>query len=297
MTIKIQDQISGCIFGGAIGDALGSFYEGKKAEENISYDQPMYLSDDTQMTLATCEAIAYSGKIELENIAQNFVNWYKTGNLTGLGSSTTKALRDLIAGGHWALVGRKGDRAAGNGSAMRISPLAFCLKSLTKKDRGMIRDISRITHHNEEAYAGALSVVLAIQASLTMKWEDQMGLFAYILPNIPDCLLKDRMEIISSDHQNSSLEKIANTLGCSGYVVESVPLAIWGAGHIQKYGFKMLLEKLITVGGDTDTIASIAGQIAGTKIGKSKLPKSLINLIPEKSKVESITQKFISAVI
>ena len=52
-------------------------------------------------------------------------NGYNSGRLRGLGSATLKALRELQIGGHWALVGRTGEYAAGNGAAMRIAPLAF----------------------------------------------------------------------------------------------------------------------------------------------------------------------------
>ena len=49
---------------------------------------------------------------------------------------------------------------------MRIVPIALYLSSCTDADRQIIRDICRITHHNEEAYAGALAVVFAIQVAL-----------------------------------------------------------------------------------------------------------------------------------
>src|SRR5665213_3298616 len=85
------------------------------------------LTDDTQLTLATCEAIVAHGRVDPECIAAEFAREFRAGMLTGLGASTYQALESLAAGGHWALVGRKGDQAAGNGAAMRIAPLAFCL--------------------------------------------------------------------------------------------------------------------------------------------------------------------------
>jgi len=45
---------------------------------------------------------------------------------------------------------------------MRIAPLAFVLDPLKARDRTIIRDVCRITHHNEESYVGTLAVVLAI---------------------------------------------------------------------------------------------------------------------------------------
>jgi ADP-ribosylglycohydrolase len=57
----VRDQILGCILGGAIGDALGGPYEGKRPPIEISDNDEWRLSDDTQMTLATCEAISSCG--------------------------------------------------------------------------------------------------------------------------------------------------------------------------------------------------------------------------------------------
>jgi ADP-ribosyl-[dinitrogen reductase] hydrolase len=55
----VRDQILGCILGGAIGDALGGSHEGKRPPIEISdNDEWGRLSDDTQLTLATCEAIS-----------------------------------------------------------------------------------------------------------------------------------------------------------------------------------------------------------------------------------------------
>ena len=106
-------------------------------------------------------------------IADAYVERFRSGPIAGLGASTLKALVELDAGGHWALVGRKGEMAAGNGAAMRIAPLAFCLDPATPDGRQKIRDVSRITHHNDEAYAGALAMVIAVRAAYDGTWKGE----------------------------------------------------------------------------------------------------------------------------
>src|SRR2546428_7383885 len=106
-----KDKILGSIFGGAIGDAFGGPYEGDRMPVKIDYKKGWRLSDDTQMTLATCEAIASCGKVDPAVIAETFAKWHRNSRLTGLGASTYKALTELCHGGHWALVGRKGEMA------------------------------------------------------------------------------------------------------------------------------------------------------------------------------------------
>jgi ADP-ribosyl-[dinitrogen reductase] hydrolase len=164
------DRILGCILGGAIGDAFGGAYENQSPPIDFTKPRAWQLSDDTQLTLATCEAIIEAGgNIDPARIAARFVAWHRASRVTGMGASTLKALTELAAGGHWALVGRKGERAAGNGAAMRIAPLAFFLDPQSFRDKQIIRDVSRITHHHEEAYAGALAIVAAIRAALEIR--------------------------------------------------------------------------------------------------------------------------------
>ena len=294
---KIVDRVWGCILGGAIGDALGGAYENAPAPVEIDYSEELALSDDTQLTLATCEAIIEAdGKAEPELIAARFAEWHKQGRITGIGASTFKALTELVAGGHWALVGRKGDRAAGNGAAMRIAPLAFCLNPADHSARRTIRDVARITHHHEEAYAGALAVVLAINAALDGHWNGSESLLRLVAENLPDTAVKDRLKGLAELDVTVPLPEIAERFGCSGFVVESVPLALCGVNRVGRLGFQAMLAELIACGGDTDTIAAIAGQVAGTLIGGGQLPASMVFRLPERELIETVASKFAKAV-
>src|SRR5258708_19765116 len=126
--MDLIDRIEGCIVGGAIGDAFGARYEGQPNPSPSFNDGEYEISDDTQLTLATCEAIVGSnGQIAPSAIADSFVRWHRKSRITGIGASTYKALTELVAGGHWALVGTKPDRPAGNGPPIRIPPLPFFL--------------------------------------------------------------------------------------------------------------------------------------------------------------------------
>lgn len=151
------NRVRNCLLLGALGDAFGSRYEGQP--RGCSSDWPPgNITDDTQMTVATCAAIVAAQKIDPAAIASEFATWHRQRRFSGLGSSTLKALTELAAGQHWALAGAKGERAAGNGAAMRIAPLAFCLNPFDDDDRRTIRDVCRITHHHDEAYLGALAI-------------------------------------------------------------------------------------------------------------------------------------------
>ncbi len=285
-----KDRILGCLIGGGIGDAFGSAYEGQSPPIDFTKNREWQLSDDTQLTLATCEAIIETGGvIDPAAIAARFALWHRQRRVTGMGASTLKALTELVAGGHWALVGRKGERAAGNGAAMRIAPLAFFLDPHELIARQTIRDVSRITHHHEEAYVGALAVVLAVRAAFDSVWDGTQNLLELVVESLPDTNVRDRLLALAK--LDAPLSEIAREFGNSGYVVESVPLALYGAQRIRKIGFEEMLRDLILVGGDTDTIASLAGQIAGAMLGHAQLPRTMIEQLTQREFIQQMAER------
>lgn len=241
-----EQAVQSCIVTGAVGDALGGLVERSSKS----------FSDDTQLTLATCEAILAFGRPEPSVIAARMREWFTSRKVTGLGSSTLKALRDLEAGAHWALAGARGERAAGNGAAMRAAPLAFFLDPSDVADRVVLRDITRITHHHDEAYVGALAVVIAIRrAAAGEDWSnDAVALL------LPDTRVRDNL---GSAAPLSGLDAVFSEVGASGFVAETIPMAFETARRMLDVGVEPAMQELNALGGDSDTIGSIAGQICG----------------------------------
>ena len=85
---------------------------------------------------------------------------------------------------------------------------------------------------------------------------------------------------------------VAAKFGASAYVVDSVPLALFAARLIEHYSFDELLRMVIEAGGDTDTNASMTGQLAGAWIGAANIPKTMIELLPEKTYIQRVARDF-----
>jgi ADP-ribosyl-[dinitrogen reductase] hydrolase len=270
-------DVRGCLIGGALGDAYGGVAERGR----------LCLSDDTQMTLATCETIADTGRVDPAAIAATFRAWFAARRFSGLGSATLKALRDLQAGAHWALAGARGEMAAGNGGAMRIAPLAFVLDGVS--ERQLIRDVVRITHHSDEAYVGALAVVTALQ----LTWPSSVGeLLEATAESLPDSRVRDQVEAVRTSGVAQDVGEVARRFGSSGYVVETVPLALVAAWQVAERGWQPVLTELETAGGDTDTIASIAGQLAGARLGVERLPGEMLEALTERDELTITVESF-----
>jgi ADP-ribosyl-[dinitrogen reductase] hydrolase len=242
------------------------------------------------MTVATCESIVERGAVDAEHLASHFLTWFRERRIHGIGASTLKSMRDLAAGVHWALAGHRGERAAGNGAAMRIAPLAFLLDPTNPNDRTTIRDVCRITHHNDEAYVGALAVVLAIRSVLSGEWSREHSFLTALVGSLPDSAVRDRIEELLP--LQVSVTEAAVRFGASGYVVDTVPLALYAAQFITMQPLEGVLAQTISAGGDTDTIASIAGQLAGCVVGPLGISKERFDDVEGGEEVLDVARQF-----
>lgn len=250
----------------------------------------LVLSDDTQFTLATCESIIECGGVQPEHLAMHFLRWFQAKRVNGIGSSTLKAMRDLAGGTHWALAGARGEFAAGNGAAMRIAPLAFLLDPTDTQNRTAIRDVCRITHANDEAYIGALAVMLSIRAVLLGAWSPHHTFLSLTRDELPDSAVRDRIQELA--RLNLPVSQVAQRFGTSGHVVDTVPLALYCAQSIASEPITDVLAQTVSLGGDTDTITAIVGQIAGTVVGSKGVPHDLVMAIDGSDELIAIAGEF-----
>lgn len=281
--------ITGCLMGGTLGDAFGSRWEDRAPPTNDVLTSPGSVSDDTQLTIATCEALIKSGGVVPADVAACFTDWFRAGRLSGLGSSTLKALRDLKLGAHWALAGARGERAAGNGTAMRIAPLAFLLDPLVPADRLLLRDVCRITHHHDEAFCGAVAIATAIRLVCVEPTRTE-ALCHIVSEKLPDSLVRDRLRELSLE--TGSPSDVGRRFGTTGYVVDSVPLAIYASQRVAGASFEAVLESILRAGGDSDTMGALTGQIAGAYLGRSGLPPAMVDAVSGMEWIEPVVAAF-----
>lgn len=266
MLPNIKERMAGCLLAGALGDAVGARFEN---QSNLKFRIPsdLRITDDTQLTLATCESIIECGCVDPESIAKHMASWFRQRKITGIGASTLKAMTELAAGGHWAMVGATGERSAGNGAAMRISPLAFFLDPNDEFDRRTIRDVARITHRNDEAYLGALAILYAIRdARLDREW------ISDLIGKLPDSRIRDRFVEVQSDGLTS--RELASRYLPTGYVVNSVPFSIVAA--IESEDLMESFRLVVECGGDTDTTAAMFGNVVGAVHGVEVVPTAIV---------------------
>lgn len=294
---KVYNGIMGLV----VGDALGVPFEFKKRDSFRANDMtgfgtynqpPGTWSDDSSMTLATLESLWRMEGVDPADIMENFWSWYSDADFTphgevfDIGGTTRKAMNRYGEGLEPLNCGCKQETDNGNGALMRILPLAF-----VNANRNKIRDVCDLTHaHIISEYA--CHIYIEIAKMLIIGWEKR------------DCVQSG----ISSGRQ--AIEKFS-ILSCfwrlslpiwtlprckiksSGYVVDTLEAAIWCFMNTESY--KDCVLTAVNLGEDTDTVAAVAGGLAGLYYGVGGdrgIPEKWINQIAKKDWIKEMCDMF-----
>lgn len=281
---KIYDAVMGLV----VGDALGVPVEFKTrdtfhVDDMIGYgtynQPPGTWSDDSSLTLATMESIIRKGEIDPADIIRNFSRWLNYAEFTphgkvfDMGGTTERAIRKFDNQRRRDGCGRKEDN--GNGSLMRILPLALFPSSLHAVD-----EVSSLTHSHEiskracRLYVGTAEQLLG--GNTISDCISYSGIWVKEFSRIPKIYKLNRDEIRST-----------------GYVVDTLEAALWCVYHTGSYRDCVL--EAVNLGGDTDTIAAVAGGLAGIIYGcggESGIPDEWIARIARKDWIFDLCERF-----
>lgn len=237
------------IFGLAVGDALGVPYEFRPRGSftctgmvgHGTHDQPAGTwSDDTSMTLATCDSIRACGHVDTADMLSRFRAWIDDGAyaIDGVvfdyGNTTARA---LAAG-----TGCAGERDNGNGSLMRIAPLAF-----TDATDDEVRAVSAITH------AHPVSTETCVEMVRVMR--------ALAAGASPEEAVPDHEVLLAASEKD---------IRSGGFVRDTYCAALWCLAVSESYEECVL--RAVNLGDDTDTTAAVAGALAGIVYGADAIP-------------------------
>ncbi|HEY7046610.1 MAG TPA: ADP-ribosylglycohydrolase family protein [Jatrophihabitantaceae bacterium] len=272
----LADRAAGCLVGQAYGDALGVPYEyGSRPLDDVpallggglgDYE-PGEWSDDTQMTV--CVALAaldadLGTEAGLDAVAERFEDWY-AGRPADVGVQTATVLRDaeLLTGSPAtrlraaarALHERSG-RTAGNGALMRAAPVALARHGDASAIAAAARAVAELTHTDPLAGDSCVLWCLAIDAALRGDSPDPA----------------DHVNVLPAERRDQWAAWIdaadgapPSTFADNGFTVTALQAA-W-AGIRAGSDFLGAVNAAIHARGDTDTVAAIAGSLAGAAFG------------------------------
>lgn len=297
----LRDRFRATLLGCAIGDALGFPFEGAPpeaiarvptlAEDFVSRPRGRFLkgqyTDDTQMTVAVAEAIVAEGKVDGRAIAQRLALLWRDGAILAPSQACSEAVERLREGVPWMSAGA-GIGYAGNGAAVRASPIGLfdCDEPGRIARDAEVQGV--ITHKDCRAQAGGAALAAAVAFNLgdPLPPDAFCVRIAQVVAPI-DAELASEIERLP---QLTRFEPAAATRvisraglaplatndwpGISPYVVPSVLMALYA--HLREPNdFRACMTIVLRAGGDTDSVAAMAGAISGARLGCIGLPARL----------------------
>lgn len=305
LNAKHLQRARGALFGLAIGDALGMPTQSFSPAEidrrfgqlagfvDGSLDQPLApgmtagsVTDDTEQALIVADLLIESrGAIDAMALADRLLGWetgmQEQGSLDLLGPSTARAIAALRAGGAAEEVGRLG---ATNGAAMRVTPvgIAFDIRDPDRLERAVVQACV-VTHNTGLALAGAAAVAAAVSTGINGGGIDaaitagvtaarRAGRLGYWVAGA-DVATRIEWAVAAVDTRSraEAVEIIRNLIGTSLATQESVPAAFAALAVCPRSPWDAALLAA-SLGGDCDTIAAMAGAIAGSLHGAESFP-------------------------
>lgn len=268
-----------------IGDALGVPYEFHRAHEIPKFDEIEFepprgfrrsysnipvgtWSDDGAQALILLDSLLFCGKFDAKHFAKGLVRWLDEGfyavdnHVFDVGNQTNRAISELKRGVAALRAGGVDENSNGNGSLMRVLPLALWHKG---SDGELVADAelqSMVTHRHLRSQICCALYCLWARNELNA------------VENAFDAALETLREIYASDNEKIvELKKIMgydlNKIDGTGYVVDSLfsaRLACDGKDY------ESVVKSAVALGNDTDTTACIAGGIAGIRFGVDSIP-------------------------
>ena len=244
------------MLGAIIGDMVGSMYEFEsiKTKDFNIFNMESRMTDDSFLTIAVTKVlmkyypISYDEKT-LNSIKKDLINEF-----------ITTCKNHIYAGWgnmffNWCLSSKHEPyNSFGNGSAMRISPVAYVAKSEDGL-KILSKTVTEITHNHPEGIKGAEAIALSIYLSLhgSSKEEIKNRIVSEYYPSI----------------SNLNFEELLKSYKFSSRCEDTVPIAIYS--FLISNSLEDTIRNAVAIGGDTDTIASMAASIAEAYYQKDKL--------------------------
>lgn len=308
----MRERVLGGLWGSLVGDALGVPVEFKdRVAVQIdpvtdmrgfgSHKQPLGTwSDDGSLTLCTVDSLV-NRKFDLQDMGKRFVEWVNHGLWTAWGKPfdvgvTTRDALFRIAGGMPAeRAGGTDEYSNGNGSLMRILPMAirFAAEPIESFANRM-ELVSAITHGHARSRMACVLFGLFVRG-LQLGSEPQRALdaarseFAELYGQ--SASFNHFRPLLEDDFRSLPESAIAST----GYVLHTLHASLWCLLTTQD--FRECVLKAVNLGGDTDTTGCVTGGLAGILYGFNGIPSEWIGALPRRQDLDCLFDKFIDVCV
>ncbi|RAU47868.1 MULTISPECIES: ADP-ribosylarginine hydrolase Tri1 [unclassified Pseudomonas] len=287
------NRAKGALLGLAIGDAVGTTLEflprDTKCIDDMSGGGPFKLkpgewTDDTSMALCLAETYLKHHRFDLSDYLDRLCQWYMQGrnSVNGvcfdIGHATRNALDGWLSKGlDW--IGNLDPNTAGNGSIIRLAPTAIFRRHSLSSTWRDAQSQSRATHRAAEAISGCelLGAILHLALNGADKAEMCQPMVRPLQP---------RATLINAGEYK---QKTRDQIRSSGYVIDTLEAALWAVWNTENFKDAILLAA--NLADDADSVAAVAGQLAGALYGVSGMPEDWVARVAWSDNIQKLSRQ------
>jgi ADP-ribosyl-[dinitrogen reductase] hydrolase len=303
---RIQESFRGTLLGLAIGDAIGTTLEFRvpgtfnKISDMMGGGpfnlEPGQWTDDTSMALCLASSLIEKRKFDPVDQMERYCRWWhtgyfsSTGKLVDIGSNTVRALDNFERTG-LPYSGPTDEKSAGNGSLMRLAPVAMMYHKVPEIALENAALSSRTTHGNIKSvdscryFAGLLIGIFQEKS----KKDVLSSCFAPVKEYWSTHKLDDSvLNVAKGSYKTIQPPEIA----AKGYVIKTLEAALWA--FYSTNNFREGCLKSVNLGEDADTVGAIYGQIAGAYYGEKGIPEKWRKKVFMSNEISEISDRLLS---
>jgi ADP-ribosyl-[dinitrogen reductase] hydrolase len=292
--VDIADRIAGSVLGLALGDALGAPFEGRMAEEVPDPLPALELpwmglppgstTDDTAMARNLVRSLAARGELDPDDLVARHLEWFRS-DPPGVGAFTRRVLsrgdrgEDAFEAAMAVWDERGPEVSAGNGSVMYCAPLGLAYADRAEELLDVAPRLSALTHFDERCRTAVVAVTLTVAA--LARGQSPEGAVTAALAAVVD---RDGGE---------ELEYLVEMAGVGRRIDgpdQGFCLFTAGVGLQSLLGtgdFEAEVRRVVSLGGDTDTNAAVAGALLGALVGEEGLPDPWLDRLEDRTAIRA----------
>jgi poly(ADP-ribose) glycohydrolase ARH3 len=283
----LEDKFVGCMLGLALGDALGAHHEGGPLGQaawwamGLGKRGVLRWSDDTEMAMGLAKSLIEKRGVDPDHLART---WAENADFKrGYGPGARKLLARIRSGEDWRVANRAifPDGSYGNGAAMRAAPLGLFFHRDSDELVRAAELASSITHAHPLGIEGG--VLIARATGMALKGELNLDAL------VEGCREAEFQSRLKAAKEPLERRDIKRRLGTTVEAHRSAVTAIHLASRFREFG--PMLQFVISLGGDTDTIGAMAGAIFGARYGTGALSQDALEELEERRWIEKTAKQ------
>jgi len=289
-----KNKIIGSLIGLAVGDAFGAPYEFKTppyqmsdnyVEGGVHNMSVGEWTDDTSMALCLAQSLIDKNGFDAKDQMDKYLSWYEDGYFStrlecfDIGNTVARAL-GIYKYTQEPFSGIVGDENSGNGSLMRLAPIALYYYHDKNKLINYASQSSQTTHKSELSVDACIYYAQLIAGAI--KGNSKEELLSNEFVDTKDM----RKEVISIVNGSYKEDKIYQP---TGYVIDTLETALVAFDRFNSFEDGLLY--IVSLGYDTDTVGAVYGQLAGAFYGYDNIPNKWKSSLMRHNMIYNIAEK------